>query len=120
LNTLRLRLLLGLMLAALGAGQARLLRAETLPVGTSLEGGGIFQPGIVYGGGARYRLTPRWMIRADYRETLTSQPDFWSKSKNDILSNVSVDDGYTLTLVGPFLQGASRQDRITGGISFTF
>ena len=85
-----------------------------------LEGGGIFQPGIVYGGGARYRLTPRWMIRADYRETLTSQPDFWSKSKNDILSNVAVSDGYTLTLVGPFLQGASRQDRITGGISFTF
>jgi opacity protein-like surface antigen len=41
-----------------------------------LEGGGIFQVGFNYGGGIRYRITPRWMIRLDYRETLTSQPDF--------------------------------------------
>ncbi len=85
-----------------------------------LEGGGIFQPGLNYGGGARFRLTPRWMIRADFRETFTAQPDFWTKSKNDILSNVSVSEGYNLTFLGPFLNGPSRQDRITGGFAFTF
>src|ERR1700761_5166250 len=43
-----------------------------------LEGGGIFQVGLNYGGGIRYRMTPRWMIRADFRETLTAQTDFWA------------------------------------------
>lgn len=105
----------------LGLSTVGLLTAAYDFAGTPpLEGGGIFQPGIVYGGGVRYRLTPRWMLRADYRETLTSQPDFWTKSQKDILSNVSVSEGYSLTYLGPFLQPASRQDRITGGVSFTF
>jgi opacity protein-like surface antigen len=85
-----------------------------------LDGGGIFQPGFNYGGGVRYRLTPRWMIRADYRETLTSQPDFWSKSQKDILSGIDTDPGTTLTVVGPVLDGALRTDRVTMGMSFTF
>lgn len=85
-----------------------------------LEGGGIFQPGLNYGGGLRYRLTPRWMLRADFRETLTSQPDFWTKSKDDILANIDITDGSLLSVVGPVLAGPLRQDRITGGMSFTF
>ena len=85
-----------------------------------LDGGGIFQVGLNYGGGVRYRLTPRWMLRADYRETLTSQPDFWSKSQKDILGGINADPGTTLTVVGPVLDGLMRQDRITMGLSFTF
>lgn len=85
-----------------------------------LEGGGIFQVGLNYGGGVRYRVTPRWMVRADFRETLTSQPDFWTKSKDEILSEAQVDEGSTLTFLGPVLDGAMRQDRVTGGVSFTF
>ena len=85
-----------------------------------LEGGGIFQVGLNYGGGVRYRFKPRWMLRADFRETLISQPDFWSKSKNDILANIDVDNGSTLTFVGPVFDGAIRQDRVTGGVSFIF
>jgi opacity protein-like surface antigen len=85
-----------------------------------LDGGGIFQPGFNYGGGIRYRLTPRWMIRADYRETLTSQPDFWTKSQKDILSGIETDPGTTLTVVGPVLDGPMRQDHVTMGMSFTF
>jgi opacity protein-like surface antigen len=84
-----------------------------------LEGGGIFQPGFNYGSGIRYRITPRWMFRLDYRETLVSQPDFWTKSKSAILSGVEVTDA-TLTYVGPILQGPMRQRRIGGGFSFTF
>ena len=84
-----------------------------------LEGGGIFQPGFNYGSGIRYRITPRWMFRMDYRETLVSQPDFWTKSKSAILSGVEVTDA-TLTYVGPILQGPMRQRRVGGGLSFTF
>ena len=84
-----------------------------------LEGGGIFQWGFNYGGGVRYRLTPRWMVRADYRETLISQPDFWSKSRNDILASVDAPD-YTIQEVGPVFAGAMRQQHATAGVSFTF
>jgi opacity protein-like surface antigen len=84
-----------------------------------LEGGGIFQVGFNYGGGVRYRLTPRWMIRMDYRETLTSQPDFWTKSVKNIISGVELDNA-TMTFVGPTFQGAMRQQRVGGGVSFTF
>ena len=84
-----------------------------------LEGGGIFQVGFNYGGGVRYRVSPRWMIRLDYRTTLVSQPDFWTKSKANILSGVELDNA-TLTFVGPVLAGAMRQQRIGGGLSFTF
>jgi opacity protein-like surface antigen len=84
-----------------------------------LEGGGIFQVGFNYGGGVRYRVTPRWMIRVDYRETLTSQPDFWTKSKTSILNGIVLDNS-TLTFVGPTFQGAMRQQRVGGGVSFTF
>ena len=85
-----------------------------------LEGGGIFQVGLNYGGGVRYRMTPRWMIRADYRETLTSQPDFWSKSVDAIDGGIQVDPGTTYATIGPVLEGPLRQDRVTMGLSFTF
>ena len=57
--------------------------------------------------------------RFDYRETLTSQPDFWTKSKADILSGVVLDNS-TLTFVGPIFDSAMRQQRVGGGLSFTF
>jgi hypothetical protein len=50
------------------------------------------------------------MIRADYRETLTSHG----------ISGIDVDPGTTLTVVGRVLDGASRQDHVTMGMSFTF
>ena len=67
----------------------------------------------------RYRIAPRWMIRLDYRTTLTSQPDFWTKSKQDILAGIVLEDA-TLTFVGPVFQGPMRQQRVGGGLSFTF
>lgn len=84
-----------------------------------LEGGGIFQFGLNYGVGVRYRLTPRWMVRVDYRETLISQPDFWTKSRNDILANLYAPD-YTIQEVGPAFDSAMRQQHATAGVSFTF
>ena len=84
-----------------------------------LEGGGIFQVGFNYGGGVRYRVTPRWMVRLDYRSTLTSQPDFWTKSKTNIINGVELDNA-TMTFVGPIFDGAMREQRVGGGVSFTF
>jgi hypothetical protein len=84
-----------------------------------LEGGGIFEFGLNYGGGIKYRMTPRWMIRADYRETLIPQPDFWTKSKKDILAGIYADD-YSVMEEGPFLNGPMRQLHATAGVSFTF
>jgi hypothetical protein len=60
------------------------------------------------------------MIRADYRETLSSQPDFWSKSVDDISGGITVDPGTSYATIGPVLEGPLRQDRITMGLSFTF
>lgn len=105
----------------LGLGNIGLISAAYNFGGTPpLEGGGIFQWGFNYGAGIRYRVKPRWMVQFDYRETLIGQPDFWSKSKKDILANVSVDDGYTLQVIGPVLDGAMRQQHVTAGLNFTF
>jgi hypothetical protein len=30
--------------------------------------------------GFKYQITPRFFIRADFRETLSQQPDYWTKS----------------------------------------
>lgn len=84
-----------------------------------LEGGGIFQVGLNYGAGVSYRISPRWMLRWDYRETLTSQPDFWTKSKADILNNLEFGD-YNMTVIGPVLDGAMRTQRASAGLSYTF
>lgn len=86
----------------------------------ALEGGGIFEVGLNYGGGIRYRLTPRWMARLDWRETLTAQPDFWSKSKNDLFGDTSQDEFQIQLILGPVLEGPMRQEHVTGGLSFTF
>lgn len=84
-----------------------------------LEGGGVFQMGLQYGGGVKYRVSRRVLVRADYKETLTGQPDFWSKSKNDIFDPNEL-PGYTLEIIGPFTEGVMRQQRATMGVSFVF
>jgi len=84
-----------------------------------LDGGGIFQVGLQYGGGVKYRVAPRWLVRADYKETLTSQPNFWSKAEDEILS-ADFMQNYSLGVFGPDSEGAMRQQRVTAGLSFLF
>lgn len=84
-----------------------------------LEGGGIFQVGLQYGGGVKYRVSRRVLLRADYKETLTGQPDFWTKSKDNIFDPSQL-PGYSLVVLGPDLDGAMRQQRATMGVSFVF
>lgn len=58
-----------------------------------LEGGGIFQFGLQYGGGFKYQLTPRFFLRADFRQTLSPQPDYWTKSYPTIRKDLVEDPG---------------------------
>lgn len=84
-----------------------------------LDGGGIFQPGLQYAAGVKYRIKPRWILRAEYKETLTSQPDFWSKSSDEIYNTLAL-PGYTLGVLDPDKDSAMRQQRATVGVSFVF
>jgi hypothetical protein len=43
-----------------------------------LDGGSVFRMGLNYGGGLRVRLTRQIEIRADYRATFASNPDFFN------------------------------------------
>ena len=58
-----------------------------------LDGGGIFQFGLQYGAGIKYRVSPRVMLRADFRETWSKDPDMIADSYEDFDSN-ALDDTY--------------------------
>jgi len=82
------------------------------------EGGGIFQPALQYGGGVKIYLSDNWLLRADFRETLSAQPDFWSKSY-DTLRNEDLENGSLE--IGPLIKsGPLRHQAFTIGIGFAF
>jgi len=84
-----------------------------------LDGGGIFQFGMQYGGGIKYRVTPRMMIRADFRETWSRNPDIIANSYEDFDSNV-LDETYTTDVIRIGPEKKFLQDRYTVGVAFTF
>lgn len=84
-----------------------------------LEGGAIFQFTANYGAGMKYHLTRRLVLRADFRETLSAQPDWWSKSYDTLRTMDSADDLFIepgkLEKFGPL-----RQQRFSLGVGVTF
>lgn len=84
-----------------------------------LEGGGMFQFGLNYGGGVRMHLTPRLFLRADFRETLSRQPDFWKKSRENLITGTNSD---TLRLEATSYRsnGPLRHHQFTLGIGLAF
>lgn len=84
-----------------------------------LEGGGIFQPTLHYGGGVKYHVTRRFVIRADYRETLSAQPDFWTKSYASLIAT-DIGDGRSIKAGKLEKYGMLRQQRLSLGIGITF
>lgn len=84
-----------------------------------LEGGGIFQFGLQYGGGIKYRATPRVMLRADFRETWSRNPDIISDSYKDY-DSPDLDETYTATVYKVKQDSAFLQNRFTLGVGFTF
>jgi len=84
-----------------------------------LDGGGIFHVGLQYGAGIKYRVAPRVMMRADWRETWAKNPDIIADSYEDYDSSF-LDETYTTTVlrVGP--EKAFFKERFTLGVAFTF
>jgi opacity protein-like surface antigen len=84
-----------------------------------LDGGGIFHIGLQYGAGVKYRVTPRMMLRADWRETWAKNPDIIANSYEDY-EDPDLDNTYsTIVLrVGP--EKKFIKDRYTLGVAFTF
>lgn len=84
-----------------------------------LEGGAIFQGTLNYGGGIKYHLNHRVVLRADFRETLSPQPDFWTKSFETLRTMDSTDD----IIIQPGeleKHGPMRHQRISLGVGITF
>jgi hypothetical protein len=84
-----------------------------------LDGGGIFQIGVQYGGGIKYRVSPRVMLRADFRETWSKNPDMIADSYEDFDPN-ALDETYTTTVIKVKPETNFLQDRYTLGVAFTF
>jgi hypothetical protein len=84
-----------------------------------LNGGGIFQLGVQYGGGIKYRVLPRLTMRADFGETFTQNPTIIRDSYIGYIPD-GLDDSYTTTVTN--IKPASKfiQQRATVGFAFTF
>ncbi len=86
-----------------------------------LEGGGIFQPAFQSGGGVKIRMAQCWIMKIDYRNTLSQRPDFLRKSlaaaidSEDPMWNPSL-----VTLEAPNSRRLFAQQRVTVGFAFTF
>lgn len=78
-----------------------------------LDGGGIFQPAIQVGGGLKFRVRKCWLLRLDYRSSISQRPDFLKKSLAPLVAEI-VD--------APRVQTRQwfPQQRLTAGFSFTF
>ncbi len=86
-----------------------------------LDGGGIFQFGLQYGAGIKYRVKPHLMLRADYGETWTANPEIIRKSYHDYTGpEAGLDDTYTTTVLDYEHGGAVLLQRATIGMAFTF
>jgi hypothetical protein len=83
-----------------------------------LDGGGIFQFGMQYGAGIKYRVTPHTIVRADYRETWSQNPDMIKDSY--IGFEPDIDGSYTTDLLKLNPPSKFFQDRFTLGVAFAF
>ncbi|HEU0121008.1 MAG TPA: LssY C-terminal domain-containing protein [Bryobacteraceae bacterium] len=84
-----------------------------------LEGGGSFRPGVMYGGGVKVRLHPRWTLRADFRQTLAENPDMIRDSYEKFRPKDEAND-YQVHLFRDAAPGHFFQQRFTLGAAFTF
>ncbi len=84
-----------------------------------LDGGGIFQFGLQYGAGFKVRVHPRVMLRADYGETWSRNPEIIRDSYLGFVPD-GVDDTYTTTVTTIKPPGKFIQQRGTVGVAFTF
>ena len=86
-----------------------------------LEGGGIFQAAFNSGGGVKLRMAKCWILKVEYRNTMSQRPDFLRKS---LASIVDVQDpalnSRLVKLETPRARSLLMQQRVTMGVAFTF
>lgn len=76
-----------------------------------LDGGTIFRPGLGYGGGVSFRLSPLFALRAEYRESFAKDPDFYNRGSAD-LAALGLDSSAQSI-------ASRRRSNYTLGLSFT-
>ncbi|MEO6830474.1 MAG: LssY C-terminal domain-containing protein [Acidobacteriaceae bacterium] len=84
-----------------------------------LDGGGIFQFGLQYGAGFKFRAFPHVMLRTDFGETWSKNPEIIRDSYLGYVPD-GVDDTYTTTVTAIKPPGKFIQQRATAGVAFTF
>ncbi len=75
-----------------------------------LDGGSVFQFGLAYGGGFKYRLNRMFEFHGEYRESYSKDPDFFNKHSVSLSS---------LGIASAQDPGARRHGTYAFGISFT-
>lgn len=84
-----------------------------------LDGGGIFQLGLQYGAGFKYRVFPHVMLRTDFGETWSKNPEIIRDSYLGFVPD-GLDDTYTTIVTTIKPPGKFIQQRATAGVAVTF
>jgi hypothetical protein len=86
-----------------------------------LDGGGVFQLGLQYGGGVKYRVLPRLTMRLDFRENWSRNPKMIRSSYESYVPATPPEAGpYTVTVTNTTPPANYLQQRFTAGFAFTF
>jgi len=78
-----------------------------------LDGGGIFQPAIQFGGGFKYRYKRCWVLRVDYRTSVSHRPNLLKKSLATFVDEITPAPNDTTN-------HWFAQQKLSLGFSFTF
>ena len=84
-----------------------------------LDGGGIYQVGLQYGAGIKFRVHPRITLRADFRGTWSKDPEFVRDSYADEVA-AEFDPTYDYEITRDRVLAKFRLQRYTVGVAFTF
>jgi hypothetical protein len=84
-----------------------------------LNGGGIYQPALQYGGGFKFRVAPRLMMRADFGETWSENPNVVKQSYKGYIPT-GLDNTYSTFVGYSGAQAKYIQQHSTVGFAFTF
>jgi LssY C-terminus len=104
----------------LGLSNIGLLQAAIDFGGTPpLNGGGIYQPALQYGGGFKFRITPRLTMRSDFGETWSANPKIVKNSYEGYIPT-GLDSSYTTTILYGAPTAKYVQQHSTAGFAFTF
>jgi hypothetical protein len=106
----------------LGLSNVGMLRAAyNFGSAAPLEGGGIFQLGAQFGAGVKVQVSRRWLLRLDYRDTISRRPDFLRRSLVVAGEELPPERQVQVEELPAYpSRGRLGQQRLTGGFAFRF